>query len=76
MDEELQNKLIEWVRNNYDPTECGYTPDKSFGDDWESFTMDFIADIQQRHMMSIVFLVWNWNRRKNQSKLIGFCMKG
>lgn len=37
MDEELQNKLIEWVRNNYDPTECGYTPDKSFGDDWGVF---------------------------------------
>ena len=36
MDEALKDKLIAWVKNNYDPTECGYTPDKSFGDAWGS----------------------------------------
>ena len=32
MDEKLKNRLIEWVKNNYNPEQCGYNPAKSLGD--------------------------------------------
>lgn len=37
MDKEIENKLIEWVKNNYSPKACGYTEMRSSGNESDVF---------------------------------------
>ena len=37
MDKEIENKLIEWVKNNYSPEACGYTEMRSSGNESDVF---------------------------------------
>lgn len=37
MDKEIENKLIEWVKENYSPKESGYTEMRSSGNESDVF---------------------------------------